>query len=154
MPRPRKHGPRAKSNRLSRAHKRNPEVRDKGTYESQANRHALINGADPQQAATASGILFANGYLSQAQHHAALRYARLHAFVYGKPWPHSCPLAHELAHHGGEPPEGLLAFAESRLVELNALLAPDERRAVANLAVLRLPSALVHGGQTAAASPA
>jgi hypothetical protein len=81
MPRRRKPGPRTKSGRPSRAHK--SVARDRGTAESQAKRHALINGSAPQLAATASGILLANGFLTQAQHVAALRYARLPALVYG-----------------------------------------------------------------------
>ena len=102
MPRPRKPGPRTKSGRLSRAYK-SPVLRDKGTPEAQSKRHALINGADPQLAATASWILLANGLIERDQHSAALIYARLHALVFGKPWPHVCPLAHEIGYHGSEP---------------------------------------------------
>ena len=112
-----------------------PDLRDKGTLEAQAKRHALINGADPQLAATASGILLANGLLTQAQHVAALRYARLHALVYGKAWTVVCPLGWDLPSHGSEPSEGLLDWAERRIVELNALLTPEQRQAVANVAV-------------------
>jgi hypothetical protein len=133
MPRRRKPGPRTKSGRLSRAHK--SVARDRGTAENQARRHALINGSDPQLAATASGILLANGFLTQAQHVAALRYARLHALVYGNVWTVRCPLGWDLPSHGSEPRGGLLAWAERRIVELNAVLDPAQRQAVANVAV-------------------
>ena len=46
-----------------------------------------------------------------------------------------CPLAWELAAHGGEPAEGLLEWAERRICELNALLDPAQCQAVANVAV-------------------
>jgi hypothetical protein len=58
MARKRKSGPRAKSGRLSRAYK-SPDLRDYGTPEFAAKRNAAINGADPQLAATASGITVA-----------------------------------------------------------------------------------------------
>jgi hypothetical protein len=41
-----------------------------------AKRAYLINGSDPQLAATASGILLADGMISRAQHDAQLHYAR------------------------------------------------------------------------------
>jgi hypothetical protein len=52
-----------------------PELRDHGTKEFCAKPEYLINGADPQLAATASGILFASGFLTHDRHAAALRYA-------------------------------------------------------------------------------
>jgi hypothetical protein len=55
--RPRKEGARTKSGRLSEARKRNPELRDHGTKLFVAKRERMINGADPQLSATASGIL-------------------------------------------------------------------------------------------------
>jgi hypothetical protein len=61
------------------------EVRDKGTPEFLEKRAYLINGADPQLAATASGILLANGFSTEDQHHAALRYAGIRALIFGKP---------------------------------------------------------------------
>lgn len=76
--------PRTNSGRLSGAYK--TAVRDKGTPEFLEKRAYLINGADPQLAATASGILLANGFSTEDQHHAALRYAGIHALIFGKPW--------------------------------------------------------------------
>ena len=105
----RKPGPRTKSGRLSRAYK-SPELRDKGTPEAQNKRAYLINGSDPQLAATASGILLANGFLTPGQHVAALRYARWHALLYGKPWSVVCPLAWHLPTQGTEPPEASLCW--------------------------------------------
>jgi hypothetical protein len=72
MPRRHKPGPRTKSGRPSRAY-RGP-ARDTGTREFCAKRAYLINGSDPQLAASASGILLANGFLSRNQHAAALTY--------------------------------------------------------------------------------
>jgi hypothetical protein len=81
----RKAGPRTKSGKLSRAYKRNPEVRDQGTRELQAKRLALVNGGDPQMAASAATILYANGILDAEQRDAALRYGWAHALTYGRP---------------------------------------------------------------------
>ena len=50
-------------------------------------------------------------------------------------WQVVCPLGWELAAHSSEPSEGLLGDAERRIVELNALLTPEQRQAVANVAV-------------------
>jgi hypothetical protein len=83
MPKKRKPGPRTKSGRLSRAYK-SPELRDKGTPENQNKRAYVINGADPQLAASASGILLANKMIGQDQHVACMRYAHAHALVFGK----------------------------------------------------------------------
>jgi hypothetical protein len=69
--RPRKAAKRSKSGRLSRAYK--SIARDEGTEEFVEKRKRLINGADPSCAATASGILFANGVLSRDQHNVCLR---------------------------------------------------------------------------------
>jgi hypothetical protein len=52
----------------------------------------LINGSDPQLAASASGILLANSFIGRDQHAAALVYAWAHAIVYGRPWRQACPL--------------------------------------------------------------
>jgi hypothetical protein len=104
MARKRKAGPRTKSGRLKNRPHRDLNLRDLGTPEFQAHRGAMINGADPQLAATASGILLANGFLTTEQHHAALRYARWHSLLYGSPWSTCvCPLSRELASHGHEP---------------------------------------------------
>jgi hypothetical protein len=89
--RPRKKQPRTKSGRLSRAYK-SVELRDYGTAKYVAKRAAIINGADPQLAATASGILLANGLLTKDQHLAAQRYAWAHSLTYGRPWKQICPL--------------------------------------------------------------
>jgi hypothetical protein len=132
--RPRKAGPRTKADRLSRAYK-SPELRDKGTFECQRKREYLINGADPQLAATASGILLANGLIDERQHIAALRYARAHALTFGKVWNITIPIARELAHHGSEPDELTVEFAQKQLDQWNRRLDPAQRMAVANLAV-------------------
>ena len=60
MPRKRKPGHRTKSGCLSCAYI--GPARDTGTREMQAKRAYLINGSDPQLAASASGILLANGF--------------------------------------------------------------------------------------------
>jgi hypothetical protein len=90
--RPRKDGPRTKSGRLSRAIKHNPKLRDEGTKQFVAKRTAMVNGADPQLSATASGILLANGFLTKEQHTAAQRYAWAHATVFSRVWKQQCPL--------------------------------------------------------------
>jgi hypothetical protein len=89
MPRKRKPGPRTKSGRLSRSY-RGP-ARDVGTPEFCAKRGYLINGSDPQLAATTSGVLLANHMISRDQHAAALTYALAHALTYGRPWRQACP---------------------------------------------------------------
>jgi hypothetical protein len=141
MARPRKSGKRAASGRLSRAHK-SPELRDRGTPEFLAKREYLINGADPQLAATTPGILLANKMLTQEQHVAALRYARAHALTFGRPWHQACPLANPGG--GAIPSDRLLEVAKERLDDMNARLAPAQRLAVANVAVFGfLPQRLV-----------
>jgi hypothetical protein len=137
MAKKRKAGPRTKSGRLKNRPHRDASLRDLGTREFQDKRHHMINGADPQLAATASGILLANGLLTQEQHHAALRYARWHSLLYGSPWSTcACPLSRELAHHGGsEPTEGLVIHAKRAIDAMNAKLNPEQRQAVANVAV-------------------
>jgi hypothetical protein len=135
MPRRRRPGPRTKSGRLSRATK-SPELRDLGTDEGRAKRAALINGSDPQLAATASGILLANGFITQEQHVAALRYAYAHAMVFGKVWSVVCPLAWDMPRQGGDgPPEEAVTRARKRIDGWNVLLDPNQRQAVANVAV-------------------
>ena len=47
----------------------------------------------------------------------------------------ACPLSWDLPSHGSEPSERLLVYAERRIVKLNELLTPEQRQAVANLAV-------------------
>jgi hypothetical protein len=142
MAKKRKAGPRTKGGRLKNRPYRDASLRDLGTPEFRDKRHHAINGADPQLAATASGILLANGLISEGQHHAALRYARWHSLLYGSPWSScACPLARELAHHGHEPPEGLVVHAKKAIDGMNTKLNPDQRQAVANISVFGfLPS--------------
>ena len=102
-----------------------------GHPEFQNKRQYLINGADPQLAATASGILLANGCLTQGQHTAALRYAWAHALVYGKPWRQICPLGDPV---GSEPPK-MQAIAKDKLAKMDARLDHKQRKAVADVAV-------------------
>ena len=131
--RKRKAGPRTKSGKLSRAYK--TALRDEGTAEFRAKRLRLINGADPQLAATTSGILLANGFLSAEQHHAALRYAWAHAIVFGRPWRQACPLADPI----GQPtPDRLAEIARDKLAQMDARLDYDQRLAVANVSVFAL----------------
>jgi len=84
-------GPREANGRCSRriAH----QLVDRGTQKSQDRRAYLVNGSDPQLAATASGILFANGVLIEAQHNAVVRYSWAHALSFGTIWRQACPLA-------------------------------------------------------------
>jgi hypothetical protein len=131
--RAKKAGPRTKSGRLSRAYQ--GPARDAGTAELQAKRLAAINGADPQLAASASGILLANSLISEDQHLACLRYAHAHALVYGKVWTVKCPLAWQLPVHGPEPAETSVVAARKRIDAWNARLDPDQRQAVANVSV-------------------
>ena len=89
--RKRKAGPRTKSGHLSRAYK-DPNRAINGTREFQAKRLTFVNGATPELAATASGILFANGHLDPgaARRRPALR---LGAYVdFGRPWMRTSPL--------------------------------------------------------------
>jgi hypothetical protein len=130
MPRKRKPGPRTKSGRLSRAY--TGPARDVGTPEFCAKRAYLINGSDPQLAASASGILLANGFLNRGQHAAALTYAWAHALTYRRPWRQACPLGDRT---GGGMPEDRLERAKVKLAEMDAKLSPEQRLAVANVAV-------------------
>jgi hypothetical protein len=111
------------------------DVRDHGTREGQAKRPALIDGADPQLAATASGILLANGMITEEQHIAAMRYAHAHALVYGKVWRVTSPLTWDLPVHGSEPPEEAIVSAKKKIEAWNARLTIEQRTQVANLAV-------------------
>jgi hypothetical protein len=99
-------------------------MRDKRAY--------LINGSDPQLAASASGILLANHMISREQHAEALTYAWAHALTYGRPWRQACPLGERT---GGEHPEEQLVKARRKLAEMDAELSPEQRLAVANVAV-------------------
>ena len=130
MPRKPKPGPRTKPGKLSRAY-RGP-ARDVGTPEFCAKRHYLINGSDPQLAASASGILLANGFLSRGQHSAALTYAWAHALSYGRPWRQACPLGDRT---GSAPSDERLVKAKEKLAEMDAELSPEQRQAVGNIAV-------------------
>ena len=127
----RKPGARTKSGRLSRAYK-DPEIRDQGTKEFQAKRLALVNGADPALAATAPGILLANGFISPQQHAACQRYGWAHAMTFGRPWAQASPLAESA---GSEPPARIQEIAKDRLEQMNRHLSKTERLRVANLAV-------------------
>jgi hypothetical protein len=131
--RPKKTGKRTKSGRLSRAYQ-HVEIRDLGPDEARIKRSYLINGADPQLAATASGILLANGMITEEQHVAAMRYAHAHALVYGKVWRLTSPLAWDLPQHG-EPPEKAIIGAKERIETWNAKITPEQRVQVANLSV-------------------
>jgi hypothetical protein len=129
--RPRKPGPRTKSGRLSRAYKA-PELRDKRTPEFCAKRAYLINWADPQLAATVSGILFANGHLTMAQRDAGENYANLHRLAFGNQWGHACVLDDSSGR----------SISDERLVKLrrildamHAYLTPEQRQAIADVAV-------------------
>jgi hypothetical protein len=132
--RPRKDKPRTKSGRLSRAYK-SAQLRDEGTAEFRAKRRRLIDGADPQLAATASGILLANGALTQEQHNACLHYAWAHAVTFGRPWRQSCPLGERV---GTETPDRVILIARAVLAKMDAVLTYEQRLAVANLAVFGL----------------
>jgi hypothetical protein len=136
MAKKRKPGLRTKSGRLSRAYK--SEARDKGTPEVQCRRAYVINGCDPQLAGSTSGILLANEMISQGQHVACLRYAHAHALVYGKVWRVVSPLSWDMPQHGAEPPEDACIRAKERIDRGNAQLSPEQRQAVANVAVFGL----------------
>jgi hypothetical protein len=62
-----------------------PSSGTRGRPRSQAKRAYLIDGADPQLAATASGILLANGLIDRDQHAAATVYAWADALTYSRP---------------------------------------------------------------------
>jgi hypothetical protein len=90
----------------------------------------MVNGADPQLAATASGILLANGFLTAEQHNAALRYTWAHALTFGRVWKQQCLL--------GEPPgrpssDGQLTSAKNALARMDRKLTDEQRQAVANV---------------------
>jgi hypothetical protein len=123
-------GHRTKSGRLSRAYQ--GPARDVGTDEFQAKRAALINGSDPQLAASASGILLANEMISPEQHHAVLSYAWCHAMLYGRPWRQACPLGERT---GDEAPDELVELAKEKLAAMDGLLTLEQRHALANVAV-------------------
>ena len=131
MARKRKKGPRTKSGRLSRAYK-SPELRDHGTREFVEKRAALVNGGAPELAATASGILLANGFLTPAQHTAATRYSWAHNMAFGKPWVCTSPLGELCA---TEPTDEMREIGRYRLEQMDRRLTKAERLRVGNLAV-------------------
>jgi hypothetical protein len=133
MPRPRRAGKRTKSGRPRRAYQRHPELRDQGTPEGQRRRAALVNGAPVELAATVSGILFARGFISAEQKAAADRYAGLHRTAFGPAWRQMCPLAE--AHGGPTIPDDRLIRLRQLLDELHARMTPEQRKAVADVAV-------------------
>ena len=92
----------------------------------------LINGADPQLAASASGILLANGFLTSDQYAAALRYGWAHAMTFGRPWSHTCLYDDGRGH---EARDELLEVAKERLAAMDAVLSLEQRQAVGNVAV-------------------
>jgi hypothetical protein len=130
MGRKRKSGARTKSGRLSRAYA--GPARDPGSPESILKRAALINGSDCQLAASASGILLANGYLTREQHAAAMSYSWCHAMLYGRPWKQACLLGDR---DGVEAPDELVEHAKTMMATMHALLTLRQQQAVANLAV-------------------
>jgi hypothetical protein len=125
--------PRTRTGRISRAY--NEPARDQSTPEFLAKCTYLINGSAPQLAATASGILLANAYLTAAQHHAALSYAWAHALTYGRPWRQACALADRV---GSTAPDELLERAKEMFDRMNFLLTAKQRQAVGNVAVFGL----------------
>jgi hypothetical protein len=127
----RKAGKRTKSGRLSRAYK-DPEIRDHGTKEFIEKRAALVNGADPSLAATASGLLLANGFITPAQHAAAQRYGWAHSLAWGRPWMHTSPLGELCA---TEPTDEMREIGRDRLAKMDRRLTKAERSRVADLAV-------------------
>jgi hypothetical protein len=124
-------GPREGNGRLSR------QLVDRGTQQLQARRAFLANGSDPALSATASGILYAQGILSQEQYDAAVRYAWAHALSFGTIWRQACPLVQR--GEGASPaPDELLAVAKDKLARMDSKLAPDQRQAVADLAAFNV----------------
>jgi hypothetical protein len=59
-------------------------------------------------------------------------YAWAHAVIYGRPWRQHCPLGDPI---GGERPDEQVARAKEKLAALDAVLTPEQRLAVANVAV-------------------
>jgi hypothetical protein len=104
-------------------------------HEVQERRAYVINGADPQLAGSAAGILFANNVIERRHYDAALTYARLHAFLFGTVCRCQSPLGWKLAVQCHEPADGLVASAEQRIATVNARLTLEQRQAVANLSV-------------------
>jgi hypothetical protein len=126
-----KPGRRTKCGRLSRAYK-DPEIRDHGTEEFVAKRLALVNGGAPELSATASGILLANGCITNEQHSACQRYAWAHALSYGRAWGQVCPLGDPV---GWQHTDTMVEIAKDRLAKMDHRLSKPERLRVANLAV-------------------
>jgi hypothetical protein len=106
-------------------------VRDQGTKQLVAKRAAMINGADPQLSATASGILLANGFLTAEQHNAAQRYAWAHTLTFGRVWTQQCVLADPIG--GSVTSDGRVAAAKKKLAAMDAKLTDEQRQAVANV---------------------
>jgi hypothetical protein len=124
-------GARTASGRLSRAIQHNPKLRDEGTKQFVAKRTAMVNGADPQLSATASGILLANGFLTKEQHTAALRYSWAHALTFGRVWGQISPLGEVM----GAPANDMSGKAKKRLAHMDAKMNDEQRQAVSNVAV-------------------
>lgn len=127
MARKRKAGARTRGGRLSRANK--VTLRDMGTFEAQRKREALVgSGNDPTLSSSALGCLFAYGYIDRAMYDAGLDYRRLHAILYGTPWPSHL--------EGGDP------ISDERLVDIRKRfeakvrkLTAEQKRVVGNVAV-------------------
>jgi len=71
--------------------------------------------------------------ITSDQHAAALTYAWAHAMTFGRPWCQACPLGDRGG--GAEAPEDLVELAKERLAAMDAALSPEQRQAVANVAV-------------------
>jgi hypothetical protein len=133
MARRKKPAPRTKSGQLSRAYKRNPACRDKGTPEAQAKRLSLVNGSGNHAlASTLPDVLFAHGILSREQHAAAWRQRQARAAVFG------VPLAN--GESGRVPDEDRIRRNEKRYAAMLERLSPEQALAVVDLALdLRSP---------------
>jgi hypothetical protein len=128
MARRRKTGPRTNSGKLSRAHKRNPELRDMGTEQAQAKRQALVgNGADPTMSSTMPGILFARQHLTLDQYLAAMDYRLLRCALLGPPWPANGS--------GKEPSDRRIAKLQEKFDRVCSLLTLIQKQVISNVAV-------------------
>ena len=92
----------------------------------------LVNGGAPELAASASGILLANGHLTPQQHSACLRYGWAHSLAFGRPWMRTSPLG-ELC--STEPTDEMREIGRYRLEQMDRRLTKAERQQVGNLAV-------------------
>ena len=137
MARKRRPGPRTKCGQLSKAYSGNPACRDRCTPEFEDKRAALINGSDPQLAATASGILLANGFLTRNQHASATGLCQATCDRVRSTLVPAMSLGLGSCGRRSDPPEELVIKARHRLDEMHRQLTPLERQAVANVAVFQ-----------------